>query len=80
MEWHWVLGYHQHLRLELAASLLRDGDLGVAQVAARMGFETAFHFSRAFRRWYGQPPSLLLPDRDQPSTDPTVPSVTVRGS
>lgn len=51
------LQYHQRLRLEFAASLLRNPDLSVEEVAARCGFDDARHFRRLWRRIYGAPPS-----------------------
>ncbi len=47
------------LRLEQAASLLERSDLSVKEIAERTGFASPFHFSRAFAREYGAPPSQL---------------------
>jgi AraC family transcriptional regulator len=44
------------LRLDRAAVLLARSNLRVQQVADQTGFESAFHFSRAFRRIYGCSP------------------------
>ena len=51
--------------------LLRRSNLTVAQVAADCGFVDAFHFSRRFRRVYGEPPRTFRSavERAQP-TDP----------
>lgn len=42
--------YLAQWRLQLAASLLREGAVGVAAVAARVGYESEAAFSRAFKR------------------------------
>ena len=46
-------------RLERARLLLLAGDIAVGEAAARCGFASQFHFSRAFARRYGHPPSAL---------------------
>jgi AraC-like DNA-binding protein len=43
---------HRH-RLQRAKELLADESLGVAEVAARVGFADPFYFSRAFKRTEG---------------------------
>jgi AraC family transcriptional regulator, transcriptional activator of pobA len=47
---------HQRLVRE-ACSLLAGTDLAVERLAADLGFGSASHFSRFFRRWMGTPPS-----------------------
>jgi AraC-like DNA-binding protein len=44
-------------RMAVAKDLLRRQDLGVAEVAARVGYGSASTFSTAFSRHVGQPPS-----------------------
>jgi AraC-like DNA-binding protein len=44
-------------RMSLARRLLQDGDLGVAQVAERVGYSSGSTFSIAFTRHVGLPPS-----------------------
>ncbi|MBX3522838.1 MAG: helix-turn-helix transcriptional regulator [Xanthobacteraceae bacterium] len=47
---------HQYVlrrRLELAKTLLADGDLPIQAIAARAGFTSAVHFSRAFQQRVG---------------------------
>lgn len=50
----WIL----RRRMEHARALLTRG-VPVHRVAARLGFANPFHFSRAFKRCCGVPPSLL---------------------
>jgi transcriptional regulator GlxA family with amidase domain len=45
-------------RLYQAAQLLVRTDLKLDAVARHGGFATPFHFSRRFKEFYGQPPSL----------------------
>ncbi|WP_406871166.1 AraC family transcriptional regulator (plasmid) [Thioclava sp. 'Guangxiensis'] len=40
-----------------AARLMRESDLGLAQIAARCGFADQAHFSRVFRELHGAPPA-----------------------
>ena len=47
---------HQRVVLE-AGRLLASTDLGIEQVAAELGFGSAAHFSRFFRRWTDTSPS-----------------------
>ncbi len=44
-------------RMAVAKDLFRQHDLGVAEVAARVGYGSASTFSTAFSRYVGQPPS-----------------------
>jgi len=47
----------EQLRLERAAHLLASTSLPVLAVAEAVGYDDAFHFSRAFRRRHGHSPS-----------------------
>jgi AraC-like DNA-binding protein len=47
------------IRLERARFLLEGSPLGLAEIADRLGFSSAFHLSSAFRRRYGVPPGAL---------------------
>lgn len=52
---------HQYVlraRLERAQTLLASRELSIAQVAGALGFATQSHFTRAFRNYCGQTPSL----------------------
>jgi AraC-like DNA-binding protein len=44
-------------RMNLARSLLRESNIGLAQLALRVGYESEAAFSRAFRRAVGMPPA-----------------------
>jgi AraC family carnitine catabolism transcriptional activator len=50
---------YQRLRLERAERLLAYGKMKVREVAVACGFSSLAHFSRAFRRHKGAPPSRL---------------------
>lgn len=51
--------FYDRLRLAMADELLRQGLKRVGEVADELGFSSAFHFSRAYRRQYGFPPSRV---------------------
>lgn len=46
------------LRMQRASLLLGDAERSIEAIAAAVGYESAFAFSRAFKRWCGQPPSV----------------------
>jgi AraC family transcriptional regulator of arabinose operon len=48
--------YVRAVRLREAARLLRRPDLSVDAAAARAGFTSRSHFSRAFRQMFGKTP------------------------
>lgn len=50
-------------RLDHAAHLLDDSTLGVAEIAQRVGYTDAFHFSKAFKKRFGKSPRALREDR-----------------
>ena len=54
--------YYTRLRLERARTLLRYSHLGIAEIAAAVGFADAPSFSHAFKRVFGQPPSRARKD------------------
>ncbi len=51
--------FYDGLRLDRAHELLRLGILSVAEIAEELGFSSPFHFSKAFRRHFGTPPSRV---------------------
>lgn len=52
-----VMSYLNHLRIQVAAVLLRDTELSVSEVVERVGFRDVTHFVRTFRRQTGYTPS-----------------------
>lgn len=50
------LAYLARARMQEASRLLRGSDDGLAAIAARVGYDSEFAFSRAFRRAFGAPP------------------------
>jgi len=50
------LGYLTRWRMYRAKDMLRNGDLGIIEVAARVGYETDTAFSKAFKRTEGMAP------------------------
>jgi AraC-like DNA-binding protein len=45
------------IRCEIACTLLAETDLPLSQIAEVLNYSETGAFSRAFRRWSGQPPS-----------------------
>ncbi|WP_439555737.1 helix-turn-helix domain-containing protein [Dyadobacter sp.] len=54
-----VFGYLRKLRMEYAERLLLDSGNTVEEVASRLGYEYAHHFSTAFKKFKGISPSNL---------------------
>jgi AraC-like DNA-binding protein len=52
------LAYLTRWRMETAAALLGEPGVRLAEVAARVGYESDAAFSKAFRRQFGAPPSV----------------------
>jgi len=50
------LQFQKQLRLQEARRLLLGEDMDAATVAFRVGYEDASHFSREYKRQFGQPP------------------------
>lgn len=55
--------YLVSLRLEMARELLMQTQTPVAEVAGAVGFRSTAHFSRAFSKRFGMPPSALRQNR-----------------
>lgn len=53
------LAYLTRWRMGVAARLLRETRSPLAEIAARVGYESEFAFSRAFKRAQGQPPTAF---------------------
>jgi len=52
------LSYLTRWRMSLAARHLRESDISIATLAARVGYASEFAFSRAFKRACGVPPTF----------------------
>jgi transcriptional regulator GlxA family with amidase domain len=50
---------YSRLRMERARTLLIQSKSPMIEVALDVGFESASHFSRAFKRLYGRTPSQI---------------------
>ena len=48
-----TFGYLRELRMDYAASLLKQDRLSVIQVANEVGYSNASHFARAFKERHG---------------------------
>jgi AraC-like DNA-binding protein len=51
-----VMAYVARRRMHVAAGLLGSADLSLAEVAARVGYDSDVAFSKAFKRWSGEAP------------------------
>lgn len=51
--------YIRNIRLEKARELLRSTDHSVSEIAYRVGFRSASHFTRTFTEKFGHPPSEI---------------------
>lgn len=49
--------YLERARIEQAKTLIRSGDIPLAQIALEAGFSDQSHFTRRFRRWVGCTPA-----------------------
>jgi len=50
--------FAERLRLDHARHLLERTNLSVSEVAAEVGFDDPFYFSRRFKRAFGKAPSV----------------------
>ena len=48
--------YYTRLRLQRARNLLLQSSMSITQIAVACGFQSACHFSKAYRAVYGRPP------------------------
>jgi AraC-like DNA-binding protein len=55
-----AMEYYQHLRLDEARRLLREGRLNITQIAGQLGYTSPQSFTRQFRRMMGMTPSQYL--------------------
>lgn len=54
-----VFGYVQELKMRTARQMLVAGKMNVNGIAEHLGYSSPNHFSAAFRKMYGHPPSRL---------------------
>lgn len=50
------VGYVTEMRIAAAKELLEQGDLKIYEIADRLGFESAFYFSKVFKKVTGYSP------------------------
>ena len=58
--------YYTRLRLQRARNLLLQSSMSITQIAVACGFQSACHFSKAYRAVYGRPPRS---ERHKPAFD-----------
>lgn len=51
------INYLINLRLSKAKELLDSGELSIKEIAERVGYTDAYHFSKLFKKHFGYPPS-----------------------
>jgi AraC-like DNA-binding protein len=59
-----------HLRLRRAAELLRKTEFTLESIASQVGYQNAFVFSNAFKKWIGWRPSEYRQRRIDPASSP----------
>lgn len=52
-----VIKYLTHLRINLAAMILRDTELSISEIIEKIGFNNLTHFGRTFQKYTGFTPS-----------------------
>lgn len=52
-----IMEYHEKIRINEAAKLLRNSNMNVSEVSCRLGFEDPLYFSRVFKKVMGYSPS-----------------------
>lgn len=52
--------YYNTIRLQLACELLQKGSLSISDIADKLGYSSQYHFSKAFSRELGSPPSKFF--------------------
>ncbi|MCC5927764.1 MAG: helix-turn-helix transcriptional regulator [Cyclobacteriaceae bacterium] len=53
-----IFAYYQQLRMDHALTMLRDQHVAIAEVTEWLGYSHQNHFSTAFKRHFGYPPSV----------------------
>jgi AraC-like DNA-binding protein len=57
--------FHHQARMRRACDLLANSDLPIKEIADRLGFSSAFHFSTRFKNEQGRAPRQWREDRRQ---------------
>ena len=70
-----VMHYVTRWRMQVALDWLQQDDIGIAELAARLGYESEAAFSRAFKRTIGIFPGASR--RSRPGTGPEAPQLTM---
>ena len=52
-----VMAYFAKLKIQMARRLIREGNLNVTQISARLGYQSVHYFSRHFKQHTGMSPS-----------------------
>ena len=55
-----IFDYLRQVRLNMAKSLLDDGQMNVSETAFAVGYSSPSHFSKSFKDYYGTSPSAYL--------------------
>ncbi|WP_373495157.1 helix-turn-helix transcriptional regulator [Aquiflexum sp.] len=55
-----IFAYYQQLRMDHALTMLRDQNNSIVEVTEWLGYSHQNHFSAAFKKYYGYPPSEAL--------------------
>lgn len=55
-----IFSYYQHLRMDHALTMLREQKISILEVAEWLGYSHQNHFSAAFKKHFGYPPSEAL--------------------
>lgn len=69
------LEYLTELRMQRAAALLARTAAGLKEIGARVGYDSASSFSRAFTRWAGMPPRAYRESRRAGRAYPSLPPI-----
>ncbi|NSW89434.1 MAG: helix-turn-helix transcriptional regulator [Firmicutes bacterium] len=62
------INYLIKVRLSKALKLLEEGNLPVKAVAKSVGYDDVYHFSKLFKKYYGNPPSRFR--KNKPESNP----------
>lgn len=54
-----VFGYLNQYKMEMAKTMLLENDVNIADIASKMGYKYATHFSSAFKKHFGYLPNKL---------------------